>query len=158
VANVPKFLQHENGIGCDGNLSRMGVISSGRCEKIHLETWSNFGREKLRARMPYKRPLGLRHTFRFRRNFSQIDFFTSSCPASSGARNPQGELYGFERVAALMTGRPTVQHVVDEACGFGQDDDITVVSITRTAVSERKSSSASAHILRQAKFTPKSKP
>jgi serine phosphatase RsbU (regulator of sigma subunit) len=52
------------------------------------------------------------------------------------ARNPQGELYGFERVAALMTGRPTVQYVVDEACGFGQEDDITVVSITRTPVSE----------------------
>jgi hypothetical protein len=47
-----------------------------------------------------------------------------------------GRLYGFERVAALMTGRPTVEHVVAEACGFGQEDDITRVSITRTAVSE----------------------
>ena len=59
-------------------LIHLGVISSGRCEKIDLETWSNFGLEKSRARMPYKRPLGLRHTFRFRRNFSEIDFFTSS--------------------------------------------------------------------------------
>jgi hypothetical protein len=57
----------------------MGVSSSGRCEKIDLETWSNFGLEKNRARTPYKRPLGLRHTFGFTRNFSQIDFFTSSC-------------------------------------------------------------------------------
>jgi hypothetical protein len=31
-----------------------------------------------------------------------------------------------------MTRRPTVERVVDGACGFGQDDDITVVSITRT--------------------------
>jgi hypothetical protein len=30
----------------------------------------------------------------------------------------------------LMSGRPTVEHVVDAACGF------TVVSITRTAVSK----------------------
>jgi hypothetical protein len=50
---------------------------TGRCEKIDLETWSNFGLEKNRARMPFKRLLDLRLTFRFRRNFSEIDFFTS---------------------------------------------------------------------------------
>ena len=44
---------------------------TGRCEKIDLETWSNFGVERNRARMRYKRPLGRRHTFRFRRNFSE---------------------------------------------------------------------------------------
>jgi hypothetical protein len=53
-------------------------------------------------------------------------------------RDPAGILllYDFQRVAALMTGRPTVQHVVDEACSFGREDDITVVSITRMAVGE----------------------
>jgi hypothetical protein len=36
-----------------------------------------------------------------------------------------------------MTRRPTVEHVVAEACGFGQeDDDITVVSVTRSTVSQ----------------------
>jgi hypothetical protein len=38
---------------------------------------------KKRARMPYKRLPGIRHTFWLRRNFSQIDFFTSSCPEVS---------------------------------------------------------------------------
>lgn len=33
------------------------------------------------------------------------------------ARNPQGEPYGFERAAALMTRRPTVEHVVNVAGG-----------------------------------------
>ena len=66
-----------------GPLIHLGVISSGRCEKIDLETWSNFGLEKNRARMPYKRPLDLQHTFRFRRNLREINFFTSSRPASS---------------------------------------------------------------------------
>jgi len=47
------------------------------------------------------------------------------------ARNQKGELYGFERVAALMNGRPTPEEVVDEACRFGQEDDITVLSVTR---------------------------
>jgi hypothetical protein len=59
-----------------------GVIASGRCEKFDLETWSNFGLKKNSARMRYKRPLGLRHTFQLTRKFSQIDFFTSSCRAS----------------------------------------------------------------------------
>jgi hypothetical protein len=53
-------------------------LVTGRCEKIDLQTWSNFGLGKNRARLRFKRPLGLRHTFRFTRNFSQIDFFTPS--------------------------------------------------------------------------------
>src|ERR1700678_2612448 len=56
-------------------------VPSGRCEKIDLEAWSNFGLKKNRAWMPYKRPLDLRHTFRSRRNFNEIVFFTSSCHA-----------------------------------------------------------------------------
>ena len=55
-----------------------GKSGTGRCEKIDLETWSNFGPEKKRARIRFKRPPGLRHTFQLIRNFSQIDFFTSS--------------------------------------------------------------------------------
>ena len=51
-----------------------GDLSSERCEKIDLETRSNFGPLKNRARIPYNRPLGLRHTFRLRLNFSEIDF------------------------------------------------------------------------------------
>jgi hypothetical protein len=47
---------------------------TGRCEKIDLETWSKFGLEKKRARMRYKRPLGLRHTFQLTRKFSHRFF------------------------------------------------------------------------------------
>jgi hypothetical protein len=60
------------------SLIAKGLEGTGRCEKIDLETWSNFGLKNFRARIPYRRPLGLRYTFRFRRNFSQINFFTSS--------------------------------------------------------------------------------
>jgi hypothetical protein len=61
--------------------SRNSKVSAppGRCEKIDLEKWSNFGPEKNRTGMPYKRPLA-RAYIRLRRNFSQIDFFTSTCP------------------------------------------------------------------------------
>jgi hypothetical protein len=64
------------------------VLGTGRCEKIDLETSSNFGPGKKRARMRYTRSLGLRHTFRFKRNFSQVDFFTSSRPAKNTIEQP----------------------------------------------------------------------
>jgi Stage II sporulation protein E (SpoIIE) len=47
------------------------------------------------------------------------------------ARNIHGELYGFERVSALMRDNPTAQQIVDAASNFGQDDDITVLSVKR---------------------------
>jgi len=54
------------------------------------------------------------------------------------ARGPRGELYGYERLSTLMQAQPTVQHIVDEACSFGQDDDITVLSVALIANTERQ--------------------
>jgi serine phosphatase RsbU (regulator of sigma subunit) len=50
------------------------------------------------------------------------------------ARNARGELYGFDRLSQLMQGRPTAEHVANAAVDFGQDDDITVLTVTRLAV------------------------
>ena len=52
------------------------------------------------------------------------------------ARNGKGELYGFDRLAELFHAKPSVEQVVAAACSFGQQDDITVLSITRTAASQ----------------------
>jgi hypothetical protein len=49
------------------------------------------------------------------------------------ARGPKGELFGYGRLSALMQSRPTVQEIVDAACGFGQEDDVTVLSVMRVA-------------------------
>jgi len=49
------------------------------------------------------------------------------------ARNSKGVLYGFDRLSSLMRAQPSVQQVVDAACSFGQDDDITVLSVKRIA-------------------------
>jgi hypothetical protein len=51
------------------------------------------------------------------------------------ARNAAGELYGFERLAALVGSNPTIERMVEEACNFGQQDDITVFKVTRLAQS-----------------------
>ena len=49
------------------------------------------------------------------------------------ARNPAGEVYGFERMAALLATRPDASKAVEAAVAFGQEDDITVLTLTRLA-------------------------
>ena len=51
------------------------------------------------------------------------------------ARNAAGELYGFDRVAALVGSDRTIEQMVEEACNFGQQDDITIFRVTRLAES-----------------------
>jgi hypothetical protein len=52
------------------------------------------------------------------------------------ARNATGELYGFERVQRLTHERKSAEEIVEAACAFGQQDDITVLSIRRLAAAE----------------------
>ena len=49
------------------------------------------------------------------------------------ARNAAGELYSFDRLEALMAARPDAGQAVDAAVEFGQEDDITVLTLTRLA-------------------------
>jgi hypothetical protein len=52
------------------------------------------------------------------------------------ARNAKGELYGFSRVKELVASGATVEAIAADACAFGQDDDITVLSIRRLPAAE----------------------
>jgi hypothetical protein len=53
------------------------------------------------------------------------------------ATNPATkEMFGFERMSKLFASRPTAQEAAQAAIAFGQDDDVTVLTITRNAVSE----------------------
>ena len=45
------------------------------------------------------------------------------------ATNPQGELYGFERTQAISN--QPANNIAEAAARFGQEDDITVLSVTR---------------------------
>jgi hypothetical protein len=49
------------------------------------------------------------------------------------ARNPAGELFSFERLRTLIGTQPDAKQATDAAVAFGQDDDITVMTITRLA-------------------------
>jgi hypothetical protein len=52
------------------------------------------------------------------------------------ARNAGGELYGFERLQQLANQKQSAEQIVEAACAFGQEDDITVLSIRRLAAAE----------------------
>jgi hypothetical protein len=49
------------------------------------------------------------------------------------ARNATGELFSFERLQTLLATKPDAKKATDAAVSFGQDDDITVLTITRLA-------------------------
>ncbi|HEY5328822.1 MAG TPA: SpoIIE family protein phosphatase [Acidobacteriaceae bacterium] len=53
------------------------------------------------------------------------------------ARNRSRELYGFDRLQTLFAKNPTAGEASQQAIAFGQDDDITVLTITRLPLGER---------------------
>jgi hypothetical protein len=63
------------------------------------------------------------------------------------ATSRSGELFGFERMNALFAGRPTAQQASQAAIDFGQDDDITVLTLTRLAAGEESTTSLAAPVL-----------
>jgi len=57
------------------------------------------------------------------------------------ARSKSGELFGFERTASISN--QPAEAIAFAAQRFGQDDDITVLTITRLAVGEQSTNQAS---------------
>jgi hypothetical protein len=58
-----------------------------------------------------------------------------------------GELYGFDRLTALFATRPSAQQAMETAVAFGQDDDITVLTLTRLAAGEESTAVSIAPVL-----------
>jgi hypothetical protein len=52
------------------------------------------------------------------------------------ATDADGRLFGFERVAELARAATTVGEIAQVAQDFGQQDDISVIAVTRTGVLE----------------------
>lgn len=49
------------------------------------------------------------------------------------AQSEKGHLFGFERVAEMLSGRATAAGLATAAQDFGQEDDITVLAVARLA-------------------------
>jgi phosphoserine phosphatase RsbU/P len=63
------------------------------------------------------------------------------------ARNSTGEIYGFDRLHALFASRPSAQQATQAAVAFGQEDDITVLTLTRLSAGEESTTSLTAPLL-----------
>jgi Stage II sporulation protein E (SpoIIE) len=53
------------------------------------------------------------------------------------ARSANGEIFGFERLHTLIATQPGAAEASDAAVGFGQNDDITVLTLTRLSHGEQ---------------------
>ncbi|HVC46197.1 MAG TPA: SpoIIE family protein phosphatase [Terracidiphilus sp.] len=59
------------------------------------------------------------------------------------ARKPGGEIFSFERLNALFATRPDAAKATEAAINFGQDDDITVLTLTRLATGQQSTTTIS---------------
>jgi serine phosphatase RsbU (regulator of sigma subunit) len=50
------------------------------------------------------------------------------------ATNAEGHLFGFERICELLRSEMTAEDLATAAQEFGQEDDISVISVARKAV------------------------
>jgi serine phosphatase RsbU (regulator of sigma subunit) len=62
-----------------------------------------------------------------------LTLYTDGVPE---ARDKKGELYGFERTRILLSGHPSAESVAQVARDFGQEDDITVLTIEPIPMNE----------------------
>jgi serine phosphatase RsbU (regulator of sigma subunit) len=60
------------------------------------------------------------------------------------ARSATGEIFSFERLDRLFASAPDAAKATDAAVSFGQDDDITVLTLTRLGTGQQSSSHLSA--------------
>jgi hypothetical protein len=63
------------------------------------------------------------------------------------ARAATGEIYSFERLSGLMEQKPNAEQAAKAATDFGQEDDITVLTLTRLAAGETSSTRLKAPVL-----------
>jgi hypothetical protein len=63
------------------------------------------------------------------------------------ARSPSGELFGFTRLQELFAAKPIAAEAAEAAVQFGQDDDITVLTLVRLAAGEQPAALHAAPVL-----------
>lgn len=85
--------------------------------------------------VPGALPLGMDATARYDQmtvQFRPGDHLALYTDGLLEARNKVGELYGFDRLQKLFAANPTAPQAAEEAVRFGQDDDVTVVTLAYT--------------------------
>ncbi len=100
--------------------------------------------------LPPALPLGLSLGAEFEETSSLLQVGDQLTLFSDGlleARNSAGELFGFDRIGRMTNGCATASDYADAAMAFGQEDDITVVTVTRLRVGAEAKTSLTAPAL-----------
>jgi hypothetical protein len=100
--------------------------------------------------LPGSLPLGLTHLSSYDETPLSLNINDSLSLFTDGlleARNQAGELYGYERLKTLFAAKPTSAEATEAAVTFGQEDDITVLTLTRLAAGEESTTQYTAPIL-----------
>ena len=90
--------------------------------------------------LPGAFPLGLAATVEYEETRFQLKGSEHLALYTDGlleARSSSGELFSFERLKTLFAAKPTAEQATEAAVAFGQDDDITVLTLSRAALPAR---------------------
>jgi serine phosphatase RsbU (regulator of sigma subunit) len=96
--------------------------------------------------LPGALPLGLTAEASYRETAFDLregDRFSLYTDGLLEARSASGELFSFARVDALFASRPDAAQATEAAVNFGQDDDITVLTLTRLRTGVRSTTELS---------------
>jgi hypothetical protein len=94
--------------------------------------------------LPGALPLGLDPDATYERTAFRLavgDRLTFYTDGLLEARNSAGEIFSFERLRALIATKPDARQATEAAVAFGQDDDITVLTLTRLAIGVKPTTS-----------------
>jgi len=100
--------------------------------------------------LPGALPLGLTADAQYTElafDLGEGDHFSLYTDGLLEARSPSGELFSFARVDALFATRPDAARATEAAVDFGQDDDITVLTLTRLVIGQQSTTSLTAPLL-----------
>ena len=89
--------------------------------------------------LPGALPLGISRDVEYEESSFALkigDHFSLYTDGLLEARSPSGELYSFARLERLFASHPSAAQATQAAINFGQDDDITVLTLTRMALAE----------------------
>ncbi|HEX4021135.1 MAG TPA: SpoIIE family protein phosphatase [Acidobacteriaceae bacterium] len=100
----------------------------------HLPPWVNGNEMTMEGALPLGMLAGAKYDAE-RFHLNDGDTLTMMSDGIVEARREKdGQLYGFDRLAALLARQPSAREIAHEAQCFGQEDDISVLSITRMVV------------------------
>jgi hypothetical protein len=103
--------------------------------------------------LPGALPLGVAPNAVFQESAHQLEAGDHLALYTDGvleARSPAGEIFGFERLNALFARGPAAAEATGAAVRFGQEDDITVLTITRLAKGQQSTTELTIPIFAEA--------